>query len=182
MSDYHDEHGFKLKETKRDRLPAVEELTHTTRLKQAYCQAFRKAYGDDPVVGADEGLILSSLLHTFREEHLTKLIEHYLGMQTKWFVDNAHSLKVLKKDINQVIASYSHRLRQSKGGSLRLMPQDQWLAHYLEVSPMWRANYGVAEKLPKEEYLYHARQILLREQGAGHEVVLTDLESLVKAV
>ena len=95
-----------------------------------YKESFNDRYHAYPIADAfADRDVAQWLSKTFEPNHAKALITHYFQMHNKWFVENAHSLSVLRKNINLVLASYSPA--HAKGSKAKLADPGDTLHWYL---------------------------------------------------
>lgn len=93
------------------------------RLTDLYIQAYEKRYGIKPVLannGSDH-TILKDLVRQLGFSTISKLVPHYLEMDNEWFVKKAHSLPVLKNEINVVNADYGMHASRAVSPSQKML-------------------------------------------------------------
>lgn len=85
-------------------LKEVEITRDAEAIREAYSEAFAARYHTPPFLEFDDGPVFSFLSKNFGKERGKKIAQHYVRMQDEWFLKNAHSAQVLKKNAAKVIA------------------------------------------------------------------------------
>lgn len=127
---WRDDPGSKLYET--------EGLNREERLIDVYRTAWKKRYGDFPVVEGKGREVFEQLAKSFTYEKATKILEHYTTMNVAKFVETAHDPFTLKFNLNLVIASMAGKQVKGLPPGTRLMEADEVFHEYLRASQMVR--------------------------------------------
>lgn len=84
----------------------VENSRNKQALLDIYRDAFKKRFGDFPIIDLQTALeIMKWANETFKFERAKELIRTYLQMNDEWIEQQAFPLEIFKKQINRVIAS-----------------------------------------------------------------------------
>lgn len=85
-------------------LGQVRDLKDNYTLEKLYRVTWAKRYGMEPEIEEYDNNALRALQGRLGTEKTKRLIEVYVNMNDKWFLENAHSLTVLQKNLLKVLA------------------------------------------------------------------------------
>lgn len=107
----------------------VEMIKNSNLLIEKYSALFADRYGARPHITEKDMEVMRWVVQAFKFSRAMELIQHYLKMDTDWFVQNSHAIYYFKRNINQVIAD----LGQKKKTSTASKNTTEYLKQYDEI-------------------------------------------------
>lgn len=89
---------------------------------KAYCEAFKKRYGANPLVRQKDAGEIKLLIKEFGAQKLSHLIQVYVQMEDKWFITKKHDLHTFTQNINKIAVS----LQTGKDDSRKKTIHEEW--------------------------------------------------------
>lgn len=99
-----------------DELYKVQEQRAAHNLEDEYLKQFAVRFQSRAILTDDDRAILGFIAKTVGIIEGARIIEQYFKMDDPWFLDNAYSLPVLKKNINKVKASMANTKKAVPSG------------------------------------------------------------------
>lgn len=101
---------------------AVQEQRFSQNLESYYLKCFNTKFKGEALITDEDRPVLVWLAKNLGIAKGEKVIEHYFRMSDDWFIQNAYSLIVLKKNVNKVLASMGNRTEPGGKGAKMQMP------------------------------------------------------------
>lgn len=142
----------------------VQELRALDVMMDAYKQAFKDRYGEEPYVDDAGKETLKALFRALAKgnpKRIVALIMAYLEMDDDWFLKKAHSLGTLKQDVNRVLA-YLGQKKLTQPTNIKIMDEADRFLFYIFNTKGLMDSCGITPHTP-DSLLYEGRPIS-REQ------------------
>lgn len=153
------------------------------RVFEAYARAYEVRYGCPPIRNLKVNSICKRAVTQLGEEAIA-LVEHYVGMNKRWYVERSHSLECFMSDVQAVRTSYLTGRTMTSTRAAEIDKEQSFRETIYGIERQGAAEFDIFEGVERPNTDYLASPKVLRERAltAARDTVDTSASPVCEEV